>query len=230
MLPDQMLLELKMTGVLNGNYCANIIHLTGPRDEALCTINFSDGSPIWHQAGIASALDEINDASGGLLDYYLRCCPVGFSLRTMQLRGVGISNGDPTPTMFVLGSNVAVLAGADLDATDGLRTGETSGDAAGPGVAFLTETARRIGKVFFPGLSEADAAAGVLVSGLLTVLGQFIAFLSTGAFEINTASLYFGVYKRASSNGGDPLPSFIATVGGRIGYYIWNQRKRRTPI
>lgn len=230
MLPDQVLLEVKVTGVLNGQYVVNVMHLTGQRDDEMCSINFTDGSPIWHQAGIAAALDELNDASGGFLGYYLACCPEDFEVRTMQLRGVGISNADSPPTMIVQGSNVAVIAGADLDSQAGTRTGHTSGESDGPGVSFLTSIARKVGKAFFPGISEDDANQGIIASGLLTAIGTFGTFLVSGALELNAAPYFFGVYQRSRTLPTVITPSFIIASAIRIGFYIWNQRKRRLPV
>jgi hypothetical protein len=220
---DTMLFELKITGVLAGQYVANVMHFVGPLDFT-AIIEDEDGLHISYDY-LVDALNTLNDESGGFLGLYLATVPADYKMNSMQLRCVGINAGELGTTL--LGSNAAIVSGADLGARDGLRTGSIQVQNVSPGISFITAEPRRIGKVFLPGLSETDADDGVLTSGFIAAANDFADFCVSGALEINTEEWKAGVYARASLL---QEAGWLRAFDFRLGLKIWTQKKRRIPI
>jgi len=220
-----VLLELKLTGSLATDYVANVLHLQAPIDAftmeevgVFTSINFLT---------LQTALQDLNDATGGFLGLYLACLPADYTARSMQLRGVAF---DPDGAgAQKLSSLTAIIAGGDLDGTVGARTGEISAQNLSPGLVWITGVARRQGKMFLPGVSEDDISEGVLGDTLEAAMAAFGTLLTSGSLEMNSEpGVIAAVYDRGTPGpeyDGDWLPA----TASKIGNIIYQQGRRRVP-
>jgi len=218
-------LELKLTGTIAGLYAANILHLHAP-SGAIDFVEEPDGISALYPS-LVSGLDDLNDDTGGLLGLLRLMCPVDFNLNSMQLRSVAIW-GDGQAVAIT--SPTAILAGGQLAAQAGLRTGSISASNLSPGLVWMTNSARHQGRMFVMGLSETDVEDNVLTSGLVTAISGFGDLLTQGSLAINSqAGVIAAVLDR-----GTPGPEFDKTwrisSGFRIGTMIWQQGRRRRPV
>lgn len=151
---------------------------------------------------------------------YLDCLPEGYAAGPTVVRGIVAVNGGSYTTAKAVQS---LFVG-----TAGNRTGEILSNSTGPIITAPLnseglEVRQRVGKIFLPGIVEADAADNAIsAAGLLTALGVLAADLAlTATLGITVA----GVFRTLAQI--DPGQYLLDQVEWRVEAWLAVQRRRR---
>lgn len=153
--------ELVINGLLGGVPVLNRLHFLTPSE--------GDNSLLTAES-IANYFTDVLSAA------YLDCVPESYEMGTVVARGIVVVNGGSYTTVKTVDASQV--------SSPGTRTGEVSSNATGPILEFVPNlegfpgARQRVGKMYLPGISEADAGANVISSGALLVnLGVLLADL-----------------------------------------------------
>lgn len=194
--------ELVISGTLAGQFVQNVLHVN--------VANTSDDPPY----EIAGDIIDTLDATIGLTAAWCDILPTDYALTSIRCRRVLVTGG---PTAIRLGSALAEDAGQ--------RTGTIQSAQVNPVIVLLTTLRpNRPGRIFVPGISEADLDAMVYVSGYVLAVDALIVLIHTG-FTLDNAgySASFGILRRAIASSDD-------IMGGRLSPLIGTQRRRLRPV
>jgi len=193
------LMEITMTGGLNGQFVQNVLH--------------GQWEPEGEPDPFLNALSVAGGVVAEWLDDWLPCLPESYVMSSIRVRQLEPASG-PTYTQT---SGVAGETGA--------RAAEISVYTSGPLINMpVTFTNVAVGKIFLPGVAESDIAYGILESSLVTVLDALILALLTpltisGSYP---GTLTYCVAKTDHSDWKVPLAGYISPT-------IGTQRRRAKP-
>lgn len=198
-MPTGKLYQLTLTGTLAGQFVQNILHYQF--EETSSQSAFINAAAI----GNAWTADEIDNWLSIISSSYIMS-----SVRCQQIS----DGGGATYTQT---SGVAGMTGA--------RAAEISVQTVGPLINFpATVDKPVVGKIFVPGIPEADVSMGVIGSTLLgdltTFLGNWIPAITISGTV--AGQLYYCVANAAKDNWARP-------DGGYVSATIGTQRRRARP-
>jgi hypothetical protein len=193
-----------VSGNLLGQFVQNVMHIQSAN------------------AGARSAFAQADDIARTLTDtnafwstWLSMCCA---SYRALSLR---VRRVDPVHAATV----ILLAPGGSLGL--GTRSGEISSQSNAP-VAdlFNSVDARRIGKIFIPGISETDIAGGVYTGAYITAFATnwLPYFNATYTTDLGADEFGFGIYAKLKS------PKFIFTSDVRLSPLLGTQRRRLRPV
>ena len=223
--------ELKMTGNLSGQYVANIgtycVEGGSAADELL---QMGSLGPEWDFDEVLTLLTGLaQDTTSGFLDLWTKMLPATYVLNTMQLKPLGFWPEDSDP--IYKPGNTAIVIGDTIEKREGARGSESSVLVSmddSPGISFLTSVAKRMNRIFLPGILSTDAENGLLSSGLIGDINAFGNAMLTGV-TVNTGEYTWK--KILSRIVGEPSTlECLLVIGFRLGFKMWNQRKRNVPL
>lgn len=194
------LYQLTITGSLNGNFCQNILHYQFEEtSSASAFINAVAIANAWVQDQLTNFLSILPGS------YYMS------SVRCLQISDGG--GATYTQTSGVAGEN-------------GARAEEVSVFTVGPLLCFpaMVDT-EVVGKIFLPGVAEADIEYGILNSTLQTAIatffGNFLPAINISGTVAGNA--YYCIANAAKTNWARP-------EGGYVSATIGTQRRRAKPV
>jgi hypothetical protein len=199
-MPTGKLFQITVTGSLNGQFCQNILHY---QFEITTT-----HTPYLDAAALGNAwtTDE--------LDNWLSILPQSYE--TSSVRCAQVSDGGSAT--YTQTSGVSGMVGA--------RDAEISVTSIGPLLCFPAMLSRNVvGKIFLPGIAEADIAYGFIDAGLQTAittfLGNWVPAITISGSTVGNA--YYCVANAARDNWARP-------DGGYLSPTIGTQRRRARPV
>jgi hypothetical protein len=162
----------------------------------------------------ASALLIAQDIDGGGINAaFMDCLPDVYTLTSIRVRRID-GGGGPT----------AILTGGALAVTQGGRTGNVSSAQVNPVIVWIPTTSPdKVGKLFVPGVSEADIDNMVLVAGILTAYQTFVTAWIAGG-TLGGVDSYVGAVWRQTALLTDVI------FAGQVSPLIGTQRRRLRPV
>lgn len=193
--------EVTLTGNLAGNFVQNILH-----------IGVNNVGAIGAYLEALDIADTLNQA-GGLVELWCTALPTDYTLKSMKVRRV-LATGGPT----------AIILQAALAYDTGLRSG-TIGVSSNSPLLLLLTTLRpnRLGRIYMPGVAEADIAANVLAAGLITDLDALGAYWQSGGLLAGSGDSWDGQVLRRELGVADAISDT------RVSQTIGQQRRRQKP-
>jgi len=197
--------EITWSGTLAGQFVQTVQHVGA--DEA--------GT----EPAFATALSIINPTNfDPINDEFLACLPSDYVLTSVRARRV----------LGGLGPTAVFLATA-YNSQDGNRSGQISAAQVNPVILWIPlDTPTHLGKLFLPGVSEADIDAMALVSTLLTAIQTFIDSWIAG-WTVG-AELYKGVVARRAAVSPFAVIDADPIEYGQVSPLIGTQRRRLRPV
>lgn len=206
-MPTNETYELIFSGKLAGNFVQNILH---------ANITVASVDP-W-----ATAVDLLDTwiGPGDACDLWCDMLPSDYELTSMRCRRI-LATGGPT----------AIYLQSALPTSVGARTGVVSVTSNAPLIIWLPGTdPARTGRTFIPGVSEADIDGNLLVAGVVTAMGAFGSYWSTGGSTSGGDTWGGAVYRRPEPDHVPPITAQSRDIQNyRISSTIGTQRRRQKP-
>ncbi len=195
-------IRLTISGFLKGQFVQNVM-----------AINWV---PISAQTDFASAFFAATSFVTDLSDYYLACLPVdyiGSSVRAQVF----------STTLYPNSGNVCTVQ-AGYNTLPGQRTGTLAVTSIGPILVFPFEVASKpySGKMFLPGVTEADVDNNRLSSGLLSALQSLGDALVNPITDGDGNVWQYNIYSPKNSEIYPPVGQYVSTEVGSL-------RQRQRP-
>jgi len=199
--------EVVISGTLHGQFVQTVQHVRAT--IATPTNPFSE-----------SLLIAQDIAGGSIMSEFMNCLPedyVGTSLRVKQV----LPAGGPT----------AIILASEWGQNSGQRTGEISSAQVNPLMIWIPTTEpAKTGRLFFPGVSEADIDGMVLDGTLIAAYNLFATEWIAGG-TLGGVDSYHGAVLRKSA----PPPPIVPVSDdliafGQISPLIGTQRRRLRPV
>jgi len=202
-MPDEFrAAELIITGNLQGQFVQNILHFGTEIDDAADPYQW-----------IEEAIDNLNDVIG----FFASWCdvlPVDYTLLSLRYRQI-----------YPIGAATLLRLGNTLTAFAGTRTGEVSAQQNAPLIKLVTTlTPNEPGRIFMPGVSEADATGGLITADLAEAFDPLLLALReywSGTTPTTQCRWYV--------KHGDPPASFSQVFIAQIMPSLYSQRRRMKP-
>lgn len=194
--------ELVISGVLAGQFVQNVLHVNV--DNTASTAPYT----------VAEKVLETLEGTEAFFEQWVTALPIDYRITSARCRRV-LASGGPT----------AILLGAAMAESVGLRPGSIQAAQVNPVLVFITTIRpNRPGRVFLPGLSETDCDDMTYVAGVITAFENLITKIVT-AFTLDTLTYAasFGVLRRALGASDD-------ITAGRVSPLIGTQRRRLRPV
>jgi len=192
-----------ISGNLSGQFVQNVLHVGGD--------NVGGRSAFAQADDIARTLADTID----IWSTWLAILPVGYRALSLRVRKA-LPAGGPT----------IILPGPGGSPGLGHRTGEISTFTQGPIVdLYNVSFGGRVGKIFVPGISETDIAAGVYTGSFINAYESNWQNFFNAPFTLDLSgdSYTWGIISRVGT------PTFLPTSDVRLSLTVGTQRKRERP-
>lgn len=162
-----------------------------------------------------SAAKDINEqliAAAEFVEKFTAGLPASYQATSLRVRRVGPTGG---PTSITLAS--------DFVQSQGQRGSEISSAQVNPLLILIgTTTPAKTGRIFIPGIDEADIAQMVLDPAIITIYNDLLAYMLTGT-TVAGGAVSFGILRRATK-------VVDLLDAGYVSPLIGTQRRRLHPI
>jgi hypothetical protein len=197
-----------VNGLLNGVPVANVFHWVTPDDDD-------------NDMDVAVDINNKLDAGAeGFMEHYANIVPTDWIGTTLNTTGIVV------PGYGTIATPPQIL---DISPWEGQRVGTVLSNQDSPFVAMYANMGnlppglrQRVGKLFIPGVSEADASEDSIVNDLALAIADFVSITLTG---INLAGVSDLAYRLLCTEEGNKY--LVDVVDNFIRINLGSQNKRR---
>jgi hypothetical protein len=201
--------EWVLSGVLGGQFVQTVQHVAVDRV----------GTPTAYAMARLLALTFADESN--LIALMCGCLPTDYHPTSIRVKRVLPTGG---PTCIVLAGVFATSAG--------VRTGSISSAQVNPVIVWIpTDHPAKTGRLFLPGVSEADIDEMQLVSGLVTAINDLCTFYQQDQPINDSSEEFHGCVLRKHVVSGHTVPLEGDDIeAGYVSPLIGTQRRRLHPV